>query len=491
MKFLINLLFIFSLNANSFCESAFVSKFPHSLNTSSIEEISQALKASLKGRNETIVLKSIEKELKRNSDFNHLKLLQDGKLESEVVVLGGGIHGSITANGLKQANAKRSVLVVDKLDCLGVFNCLGDTFFINSPEFLKARSSELYKLSKNHMTGMPIQPSDFSNLKIKSMEVGDSEFFIPGKYIGNSSNMNMASSGADLLMGEKIMSVKRINGSRFKYELKLSGGKSIFTNKIIMPSGLGTPSIPLKDLTSLEVAKKHLGQKINHIESYMRKMQLKIQEGTNILKVIKGKKIAVVGGGDGGAIITELLLGKGPSKAYIGGITKSDLPKQIVWFGQKKLNSTQYIENTWERYRDLSVHFPGGKEKQLINPIDGYLEKIKELPNGKFKVSHENGTEIVDEIVFSAGYKDESKTIFKEFLKGSGEFSTSAKTLDSGEVVARKLTNEEVYFVGPQGQNIVPGGGGLATTALDPGGVNSPRIEVLAPKTFSFAITLD
>lgn len=475
------LLFLLPLTAFSLCDSLFLPKYQNNLVQLRPDMVSEALKREVSSLDEEVFLRKINTELKRKSDLKKLELAQDGKLETDVVVLGGGVHGSIYANGAKQLDPKAKILVIDRFDCLGVFNCMGETFFINSPEYLNGAKQAVYSNSKNYMPGMPLQPSDFKNLKSKSLKIAK-EYYIPGKYLGATSNASIASSGADLLMEYRIVSVTRTRKGPYRYEITLNSGDKVYANKVVIPSGLGNPSFPFKNVATRKTIVKRLNKGIYTVESFLRSAQKTLREGEDPLARYVNKKVAVVGGGDGGNIVTEYLLGKGPKSS----IRSQSTPNEVVWFGQKSANAKEFSEKAWERYHDIAPHFPGGKSKELITPVNAYVDDITELSDGRFLIKSEKGERIVDEVVFCSGYKTDSKDIFKEFLR-DGELPTSKVLAKDSEVVARRIEGEELYFIGPEGQNVVKGGGGLGTTLDDAGGANTPRIEVLAPKSFKFS----
>ncbi len=350
-----------------------------------------------------------------------------GALNTDILLIGEGDQSSIAALGLKASSPEKSVLVVIQSECLSLYDCIGDTHFSSSPEFLDVLPSQIPVLSKNQSTGMPIQLHELAD-KADALKVGN-EYFLPGEVLGLRSRINFASSGADLLKHTKVLKVERSGDLGYSYKAHMSDGKIIRARRIISSSRLGFPVFPIEDSTSLKLATSDNKKGIWFVEDWLAKLQKYSRSGLDIKNLLRNKRIAVVGSGENGTMAIEAAMGKGPLKLYKTKMGEGELP-QIYWVDQKNVTDSEYRTGTLARYHDLAEFFPSNVSGTgKITPVAGRPQKIEKTNEGTYVIYFaERKSVVVDEVIFTADVKDEAKTIFKEF---TSEEEISTKLMSS------------------------------------------------------------
>lgn len=399
----------------------------------------------------------------------------------DTVIVGGGPQSAAAASNL---DGTRTLVINDRED-MGVFSRFGDMFYINSGEFPGKRSP-------NKLPGARVQVEDLANRSYPS-----------GRVIGNTTEVNLAMSDADFLLGETVSSVtKAPSGSPAKWAIQTSKGRTFYADNVITATGLGARKFPVNDSATLALVEKEYqsGQpRIRFIDDFMGDNQKIAHTGENPINNYSGKRVAFIGKGDGGAIGAESVLGHGPPAGYAYQAEKIEaksLPKVVHWFGQDAKSGAQYKKQTWERYWDLADEIDSGK----INPIPNKVQRIVEIKEGKdkgaFQVFYgpgEKDFEIADEVVFAAGYDNTTAPKVLSGVTADGKTDSLKLEMVRGLPDSNQFKDEvnvakQVMIDGkPQSLYVAgPATGGL-NTPLEAGGINSPRIEVMGTRTAELA----
>jgi|GEM_PF-823751 len=390
----------------------------------------------------------------------------------DTIVIGGGPQSAIFSSNSKGTRT----LLINKSEHSGVFSRFGDTFVINSEE-------DLAKASTNLMPG--------AHPQIQVRTVTTSEF-PAGKTIGDVTEMNLARSESEFLYKTEATKVTKVREETATtpplFKVETSEG-TFYANNVAVGTGLGGPKFPFKDPGTQKIIAEELASgkpKIQFLDDFMAESQGQAERAVNPLAAIKGERVVVAGPGDGGAIGVKYLRGLGPEAGYGRAMKPDETAGQVYWFGQKNTSRKSFEESTWGPYLDIGPELEKGTVKAVPHHLH-HVERITEGPDkGAFKFFHGEGPDdfvIADRMVVSAGYDNSvGKTIF-DGLGAKVEFPLVQGTNVEGNIARAVAVDGKVQ---PGLYQFGPATGGLETHGL-PGGVNSPRIETLGPRTQELA----
>lgn len=393
--------------------------------------------------------------------------------EADVVVIGGGVHGAVFAASLAEASPHMKVLTVEAGPTLGrVFAQAGPIFRINSPE--KADKST------NVLPGAPVALRDLSSATFASADIlGDVLLFTHGV------------SGAVPVLREKVTAITRAPGGA---DVALACGVTVRARAVVLATGLGKPRLPFRDeatrkLIAAEASRPaRLGQApdIEPFDSAMHRAAAAIRDGACPLRPYVGRRLGVVGAGDGGNVWVEFLLGHAPKPAYRTASVHR-VQSQIVWAGQRSDDHAAFVAANKPRYHKVfeAIYASG----QLVN-VPEYLQSIRKVPGDQFVMRFASGREeTVDKIVLCTGYAN----LATKLAAGLGDdvrfepIEGRASTVEGPTLVARQALTSEgrahpVYLVGAGAAPLASADELAASDTM-----NAVSINVLAPRTEGLA----
>ncbi len=363
-----------------------------------------------------------------------------------VVVIGNGLHGSIFNNRAGLLGKADSVLAIEASTRVSkVFGELGGSFRINS--------REAQHESTNVFPGSPVQMKDFT-----------SAFFPNSIHMGLMATVTQRTSNVPLLLGHKVVSVvdTRMTGepAKARYKVITEQGLAVYTDKVVISTGLGAPSSRVKDasfdalLKQGEAVHQVAPEKLSPVmmvDSFLRTMTLK--ETNKIAKIdgdVKNKTIAVIGVGDGARIAIEAI------------VEKMDPTVKVLWLGQKAQNVAEYRESTWFRYHGLAPEMG----QRVLGGFAGYVTAGKQLPNGKIELTYgeQNQTVSADYVINATGYdnvvpslvqsitgKTQKNEVIYEDIKALRPEISTTETIIGKRLKIEGLPVQDIYVIGPAG----------------------------------------
>lgn len=405
----------------------------------------------------------------------------------DYITVGGGVHAGVFNNAISLNNNKLKGLSVERED-LVASNFATDYFKINSTsrQDIVGQKARPGVGNLNRLLGGPVQVPDISTNKYPS-----------GRAISDATLFNFIAQDNDILFKHQIVSVSDsfLDGeaapARYKILLKDEKGKEkyIYANKIVNTVGLGKENFDFLDKKSRKFVKSEIKKiprdgKFEDIERDLPKV-LTFNAARKLatlsptpFRPYSGEEVMVVGDGDSGRVAIEWLIREGQDDFYGKDVTQAGTVKGIVWGGARQEDCEDYIINNRVRYASIAAVY----KNETLNPLNARITEIKELENGKIKVtsvSRETGvtnTSIVDRVILAAGFKSESSKVYKDIIKRDSmgdklgaqnpiERSDRVKIINDvveGEstAIAKKMKKvggkkQDIYWVGPTVSDIV------------------------------------
>lgn len=467
---------------------------------------------------------------------NQLKVeLSSQTLKVNQVIIGAGPQGVAYAQELTNKNPNATSLIVDRASKPGgTFANVFNAFYINSTnrkyDGTRARPGQGDLNNFTDIVGVP----DFKGRR----------WFEAG-LLGQVASAGTLLSSSNPLLETSVVSVKKnpnanplIGEPRYIVTLKDVKSKENYivkTDNIITTTGIGEArefgdSSETRDLIAQEKRDAKREKRAPRVESFFEYVdRVADPKNQTPLAEVRGKNIAVVGGGDSGRVINEFLTGVGPEKAYKQSVAQEGNIGKIYWFVGTGKNTfktcAEYIAKTRARYAQISQAINSG----VLVPVPGNLNDFVKTRNGKYvvtkytsafdsgaKITDQNSSGVEIEIVIPKdlrkGIKEEKtveqKIVFEKLIYATGTRSKIAeifKTLTdkpfseswklvSGQVkefgrrkinIAREhKTAPGVYLAGSANESF----GGLPKKA-ELAGVNDNTVSLFANTTRTKALT--
>ena len=387
------------------------------------------------------------------------------------IVVGSGPHSAAYLQSKASNRPGQTTLVIDQKNRVGgTFADVNEAFYLNSTN----RRNE----------GFRAQPGQ-GDLNYVHDIVGIPDFkarrWIEAGSLGEVAAVGLYLSDAVFMTQTKVISVD-YNRSNKKgtYQVKLRDLKTgrfsyVYTDRVVLSSGLGKPRVfrdkPTQELIEREqksARKKGTAPKLESFTDFVDRIG-NVNNRTPI-RDLAGKTVGIVGLGDSGRVISELLTGLGPEGAYRADVAQVGLPKRIYWFvGSSEAsfkNCKEYIEKTRARYSQIAQALNSG----VLVPVYSRVERIEGVAgeDGKFRVLVDrnlqgqavsevgllnfevpsdvrvgrNEAQIVsqnitfDKIIYSIGFETQLPKVLSKLLKANGlEFKDAwrkvSETLDA------------------------------------------------------------
>ena len=285
-------------------------------------------------------MKAIDKAAAERSDELKIEASTSDGLDCDVLIIGAGAQGSVFANELRAQYPQGRIVIIDSQPQLGgQFRSYGSrpVFNINSrnhrPDSIGASALPGGGSNLNPFGETPLQITDFSTETYPSnLDLGDTiavNGFLAADTMLTTTLDDIAKTDTGYTMtayeGDDLSASYRINAS-----------------KVVIASGLGRRQenfTSVDGVLSAEDVLKHFGNEANMFP----------------MQDFKGKRLAIIGGGDSGRVVAELLTRLGPGNAYGRSSVQLGGPESIEWYGVKFTDKQTYCSNeTRPRYQQLA-----------------------------------------------------------------------------------------------------------------------------------------
>lgn len=335
----------------------------------------------------------------------------------DVIAIGAGPNNGVAVSVLKETNPDLSVLVIESTESMGTFNKLKG-FDINTPEFIGN--------SGNTLPGSPVQLRDFN--------INDASF-ASAEDLGSLTVSTYKSADADMIFNNTVMKWEKEptpGAWPAKYKIETSEGVVVYANAGIAGTGFGPPITRLKDPASIELVTKYENEikatnllkdkkyvpKATSVDDFLTIASKDAKNGVNAMARYKGKKVLVIGSGDGGNIAVEATAGLNKSLNPNG----LDTGIETIWLGSETPTGASFMESLSPRKKLRYYRIAEGLDNGKIKSVNGYLSKVEEFVNEagekQFKAYYttKSGEQIgepliVDNLVFATGYPNNHSTL--------------------------------------------------------------------------------
>lgn len=361
----------------------------------------------------------------------------------DAVFIGAGPHNSIALNAFREANPKLRALVIEASEDFGVFDALKG-FDINTPEFLK-KSGNTYPASA-------VQLRDFNLSK---------RVYASAEDLGDLTQAAYLSADADMIFKNRVVkwSKEPTPGAwPAPHKIETSTGLTIYTHADIAGTGFGNPITRLKDPASIELVGKFekelkatnlatnatYAPKAISVDDFVALAADDVAAGRSAMARYKGKKVLMIGSGDGGNIGIEAAAGLNPA------LNPKNMKAEVetIWLGQESPNGAEFLKTLNDRKINRYGKIAKSMDDGAVKPVNGYLARVEEFKtaNGetKFKAYYttKEGTPIaepmeVDHLVFSTGYPNDPKTISPLFEKMAKSGNVAGDEIAYADVAGR------------------------------------------------------
>lgn len=343
--------------------------------------------------------------------------------DADEVIIGGGFHAATYAAVRVKEGSKRP-LVIEKRRVGGAFGMSQKpSFYLNSRNRPGRLSIPGQPGAINVLPGAPIQPADLSSDEYQRNT--DLAFCI---------RVTLAMNAKMLLAEVESVSVAT-GGADRKYEIALSNGDVVRTDRIIIATGLGKPGKATVDLENRD--------NILTVDEFMARI------GDTDFPLRGIRSVGVIGAGDGGKIAVEALVGQGPSSGWSNATL--DYVERIDWYGAADQASSRerWVECNRSRYQGIGRLIPKASS-------DGFGERrLRGLGNATrvrsgYECAYVNEVPY-DLVIDASGYLGlDSASVNSEWVGFEYPDGWNSRTFEmNGRVVGRRIRNQEIYFIGP------------------------------------------
>lgn len=369
---------------------------------------------------------AMDRSVTADSNFLKKRLKESPRFTPEVII-GSGVHAAVYASTKVFAGGSPPLVIERRERPGGAFALARRAVFSlnsrNRPENLNERRRPGTPGPLNSEVGGLLQPSDISAQEYQTQ--ADQAFVTRVNLIMN----------ARLLVNTKITEIRRSNGEG-RYMIFLSGLSRIFTNRIIIASGVGEPTIGFNvrgdcpGLMSFDEFVEEVG------------------DPNNLFPLRGYRNVAVVGANDSGKVAIEYLLGQAGDQAL--SVASLDTVERINWIGQERVFKEEYEEANRSRYKGIGRFMPReGNSGYYFRVLPQPGKAILATPEGdgtRLRWRRPGGFEqskVFDHVIVCTGFADQMDTL----LEG---LTLNEESVESGgKIVGRKLVDEQVYKVGP------------------------------------------
>jgi|GEM_PF-2003491 len=426
---------------------------------------------------------SFESQLRMRSDLLRRNLLESSEATKfDVVIVGAGVHGIISAQALIATDPNLKILIVEEGDTAGAtFRNAKDTFNINSSNRASGEGTKPLpgEGNINELPNLPIQVSDLTGVKYPtSNDLGSP--LVAGLYA-----LVRQNPGVQVLFNTSAQTIGDAGDPKFREQLTVNTqGSEITINSqaILISTGLGTPKYPEKLAETLQRQpelvrfKRGRGKPLPKVVAFEDLVRI-IAQSNDPMALFKDKNIGIVGTGDSANVLIEFLIGYASQKAYGQSSAQSGIPNRIGWIGQTRESCEAFIADARSRYAQIGTGLRSSSKDvaAILKGIPGRLENVVvDASLGGRKDSEpinavgEGGADLgnFDLIVLTTGFEPNVRDLVRNItVQTSGVFRTDADffnesptiqtiegtTATSGRTktkIGRKIRNREVYVIG-------------------------------------------
>jgi hypothetical protein len=363
-----------------------------------------------------------------------------GGLNVDIVIVGAGVHGSVTAARLRAENPGLSVLAVDKNDHIGgQFRGYGKrpTFRINSRAH-RAQSDNSVALPGGNGNLNPL-----GEMAIIQLPDITTETYPTNIDMGDAVAINQFFS-APAILGVEVKAREQQEDATEKLTIydKDSGEEYEITAQTVLTltgAGERERSENNTNVWTVEDLLSHFGN-----------------SGTPFpMEAFIGKSIAVKGGGDSGRIAVELLSRLAPKEAYGNSIAQLGGPESLTWYGVNFESREEFCDKNRPRYQQIRDFIANNDERlegaRLVRPRKARITEVSEVDGGALKVADETDRIRYFDIVIDASNLSNKAYEIKGF---TGNVISEEVALDGigMATIGRRFENSNVYVGGPAAQ---------------------------------------
>lgn len=369
----------------------------------------------------------------------------------DFVVVGSGVHGTLAVAELLQKNPNYKILVIEASDTAAAnFRYAGDTFSINSSNRASGTGSVPLpgQGNINELPGLPIQVSDISAVKYPSAnDLGSS--LVAGLYasVSRYKNVDIVFNTELLNASKKKISFDGASTEGFEITAKKEGLRkfpNIQAKKMIVASGLGTPTLPPGVKRSVTQFFPELVQTADITKTLPRVMTFEdvmraLAQSNNPRGYFANKTVAVVGTGDSANVFIEFMLGYATPGAY--GFSSAQIrgPKRVFWIGQKRSTCEAYIADARSRYAQIGTGYRSSDPDALpiIEAIDDRLDSVAPVSETQalLKLQNTTGQITADVVILATGFESQLRKVLAGVVNegtGATNAATDAEFLERG-----------------------------------------------------------
>lgn len=378
-------------------------------------------------------------------------LKQEARLEpldTDMLVVGGGVHGAIFTSRLRDEAPEVKILTTDKAHRLGgQFRSYGTrpVFRINSRNFRE---------QDTNVDGLPGQNGNLNSFGVKApLQITDVSYetYPTNIDIGEVAAVNQYLS-SQALVGVEVVTVREnpTNSGR-RYNVVLCDAKTkevyeVCTDTIVASTGLGERSLgqqPIENVWSAEKVLSHFGNPDNLFP----------------MDAFEGKNVVIKGGGDTGRVIAELLTRLGPKEAYGKSNVQLGGPSEIKWYGTEFSNQEEFVRTNRSRYQQLASFIFSPNKPKTINTIVPTTLKtgnMEPLADGRIRVYDERGTQadsyVADVVIDCTQLTNDSLEAFSSLGVGIRSVAEIQYVEGRGYLeVAKRIEGHSIFLCGPVG----------------------------------------
>ncbi len=393
-----------------------------------------------------------------------------------VVVVGAGLHAAIFNLEAAKLGQSSSVLTIEAGSRVSkVFGDLAGSFRINS--------SERKGQSLNVFPGSPLEMQDLTQ-----------QTFPNSVHMGLMGSAAQRASHVPVLLENKVTSIEDTRLTHQKapgrYIVKTSQGITVFTDKIVLSTGLGEPSTRIPDENFQKIMRASTEQHLKDprqllpvmmVDSFLRLVALNEGPGKiNYTSKVKNKTIAVIGAGDGARIAVEAL------------VQKFDPTLKILWLGQTAKTPDEYRATTWSRYFGIADEMGNRIQGGFV----GHVKSGRQLTDGSVELIYGDNQKVTSDYVINAtGYDNVIPALVSQLtghvlpakvdyrsVTGAVPEVTSDLTVIGKQIEIASIPEQDIFVIGPAG-----GAFASPEELLRSATENPVSVEVLGPRSKAMA----
>lgn len=375
------------------------------------------------------------------------RAFEAGGLSADVVIVGAGVHAAVAAATLRQQNPGISVLIVDQGDRVGgQFRSYGNrpTFYLNS------RGHRVDERGQSALPGGEDNLNPFGDDAVMQLPYITRETYPDNTEMGDVAAVNTFFSAPTLLQS-KVLGVSDNGLMRdgvYRESVRVRDTQTgrdftVRAQAVMLLTGAGERNVEQLQPTGLWTAEqllRHFGDDKN----------------PHPMDQFKGKRVAIIGGGDSGKIVAELLLRFGPREAYGRSTAQLGGPEEAVWYGTDFVTQEEYCDAVRSRYSPLAAMIaPGGRLGSAAYPLRPRRSRvlnIQQLQNGGVLIADDRGQTGQFDIAVDCRTLQQPNNLFEGLYRAQvigGADTVRSNVFGQRVAVARRRFGSRVYVAGP------------------------------------------